>query len=119
MMHYNLADLRIEGSKASDVFLSCSSCSGVCGRNFYGPEICKLCQAHADITREEEKKASLVLANALPNIKSVGWSSFFVKTRNLERKRMPNQVDLERETTVWIIRTGEKAVGTSIKRVEV
>jgi hypothetical protein len=38
--------------------------------DFYGPE---LCQTHADIISEEEKKPSLILANALPNIESVGF----------------------------------------------
>jgi len=114
--HYDTDDYRIEGSKRS-VVSSCPSCGGIHDIDFYGPEICKLCLEHTDVTRQEEIEASLVLADVLTNLESVGWSSFFGKRRKSPKKRMLNQVDLERKTTMWIVRIGGKAVGTSRRRV--
>jgi hypothetical protein len=87
--------------------------------DLYGPEICKLCLNHADSVRQDEIDASLIIAQTLESVESVGWSSFFGKKSKTHSKRKLNQLDLGRKTRVWIIRTGGKDVETSMRRVVV
>ena len=94
-------------------------CGTIHEMDLYGPEICKLCLNDADSVRQDELDASLIIAQILESVESVGWSSFFGKRSKTYGKRKLNQVDLGRKTKVWIIRTGGKAAETSMRRVVV
>lgn len=70
--------------------------------------------AVVDAIREEERKASLVIANRLGSLESVGWSSFFGIDAGKHVKKVGGGGreggDWERASTYYVSRDGEVRV---------
>ena len=105
MNHFNDSDYRVEKYKRGLDSHSCPMCGVMHNITLYVPGECKLCLEHAETVRQDEIDASLILAQVLKNVESVGWSSFFANRRKSRKKRVLNQMDLEGKMTVWIVRT--------------
>lgn len=83
----------------------------------YGPDECTVCDLLAPIksVRVRELAASLVIAQMLKTIRSIGWSSFFCNKPGKNEKKADEEEDddedgeeesKERKTTVWVLRQG-------------
>lgn len=63
----------------------------------YGPDLCSLCEEHADEIRETELAAAAAIAGYLPRLEAVTWSSWFARAE-------PGDDFRERSTTAWVLR---------------
>ena len=75
----------------------------------HGPDECPLCElVHAEYVRDVERLASAQLAQGLPELKIISWSTFFAMDQ-------PGDDPELQKTTLWVKREGG---GVAVRRSE-